>query len=220
VIDLIRRMPRSAELVIVNLICFGPFIVMSAMGLVRRETTLLYDDRRLYTIVVIELLCAPLAIAFLRARGWRFSDLGLRLTMPQTIAGMLLFIWANVAIASLYSLFTALSGSDPASLTTPVIRTSWIPLILMLLIDPLFEEGFIVAWNIRAAEQYGAAFAITLSATLRLLCHAYQGPIAPLTILPLGLIFAAIYWKWRRLWPLMVAHGVAGFFALAPGTEL
>jgi membrane protease YdiL (CAAX protease family) len=57
---------------------------------------------------------------------------------------------------------------------------------------------------------------VTLSATIRLLCHLYQGPIAPLTILPLGIIFALVYWKWRRLWPIAVAHGVAGFFALAP----
>lgn len=214
---MLRRLSPRAELVLVNLICFGPFAAMSLMGVWKRETTLLYDDRRLWTIIGIELVCGTLAVLLLRARGWKLSDFGLRISMPLTIAGMLLFIGANITIAILFEAFRAMSGTDPSALTTPVAEATWFPFLLFILIDPLYEETFEVAYNVEATKIDGAAFGITLSATIRLVCHLYQGPIAPLTILPLGIIFAAVYWKWRRVWPLAVAHGVAGWFAMAPG---
>lgn len=189
---------------------------MSIAGLWRRETVVVYDDQRLYTIAAIEVVAGTLAVLMLRARGWKLSDFGLKVSMPLTIGGMLLFIGANIAIATFYETFRALSGTDPATAVEPVARASWLAVIVILAIDPLYEETFEVAYNLRATESSGAAFGITLSATIRFICHLYQGPIAALTILPLALIFAAVYWKWRRVWPLVVAHGVASYFGLAP----
>jgi hypothetical protein len=212
----VRRLSQRAELLIINLICFGPFVVWSAIGVAERETVLLYDDRRLYTIIGIEVVAATIAILILRAQGWKLSDFGLQISMPLTIFGMLLFIGAIILISGFNEVFRAAYGSDPGAATTPVAKASWLAVLLLLAIDPLYEETFEVAYNIRATEGNGAAFGITLSALIRLACHLWQGPIAPLTILPLGLIFAAVYWKWRRVWPLVVAHGAASYFGLAP----
>lgn len=213
----LQRLSPRAELVLINLICFGPFAAISIGGLVRRETTLLFDDRRLYTIVILELVCGAAAILILRARGWKLRDFGLQPSMPLTIAGVALYIVATTIIAGINLLFIAIAGNDPGDATTPIARATWPAVMLLLAIDPLYEETFEVAYNARATESNGVAFGVTLSAVVRLICHAYQGPIAPLTILPLGIIFALVYWKWRRVWPLAVAHGVAGWFALAPG---
>lgn len=212
----LSRLSPRAELVLINLICFGPFAALSMRGLLRRETTLLFDDRRLYTIVAIELACGSLAILLLRARGWKLRDFGLQISMPLTIAGFILYIVATTIIAGISLGFVTLAGTDPGAATHPVATAHWPAVLLLLAIDPLYEETFEVAYNVRAAEKVSSAFAITLSAVIRLICHAFQGPIAPLTILPLGIIFAFVYWKWRRVWPLAVAHGVAGWFALAP----
>jgi membrane protease YdiL (CAAX protease family) len=64
-----------------------------------------------------------------------------------------------------------------------------------------------------ALSEQGAALAITASALLRFLYHLYQGPVASLAILPLGLLFAAVFWKWRSLWPLIAAHTLANIYA-------
>ena len=80
----------------------------------------------------------------------------------------------------------------------------------------MYDELFLVAYNLEAAKSHGAAFAITLSAAIRFLCHLDQGPIAAVTILPLGLIFAMVYWRWRAVWPLIVAHGVMDFVGMMP----
>ena len=213
---LLQRLSPRAELVLINLICFGPFVAISIRGLIRRETTLVFDDRRLYTIVALELICGALAILILRARGWKLRDFGLQVSMPLTIGGFALYIVATTIIAGINLVFVAIAGSDPGDATTPVATASWPAVLLLLAIDPLYEETFEVAYNIRATEHDGLAFGVTLSAVVRLLCHAYQGPIAPLTILPLGIIFGLVYWKWRRVWPLAMAHGIAGWFALSP----
>lgn len=217
--ELIRRIPKRAELLLINLICFGPFVAMSVAGLVRRETTFLYDDRRLYTYLAIEVVCGVVAVLFLRARGWKLADFGLRFSLLQTVGGLMLFAATNIAIASFYAIFREVSGSDPGALTTTVVQTTWLPVILMMIVDPLYEEGLIVAYNIRATEGDGAAFAVTFSAVVRLLCYVNQGPVAALTILPMALIFAAVYWKTRRLWPLVVAHAFANYAGLSPGTK-
>ena len=38
------------------------------------------------------------------------------------------------------------------------------------------------------------------------LVHAYQGPMAVIGILPLGLVFTYYFARSRRLWPAVVAH--------------
>lgn len=207
--------PRS-ELILINLICFGPFAAMAIVGLAAHRPVMLYDDRRLYTYAAIELVCGALAIAILRARGWTRADLGLKVSMPLTIFGMLLFIGANITLAGFYEAFRAISGTDPGASVEFVARASWPAIVVLLAIDPLYEETFEVAYNIKATENSGAMFGITLSAVIRFICHLEQGPLSALTILPLGLIFAAVYWRWRRVWPLTVAHGVASYFSLAP----
>jgi hypothetical protein len=173
-----------------------------------------FDDRRLLTIGAIELVAGTIALLILHARGWTAGELGMRVSMPLTIAGMVLLIGANIFITAIVTVFAEVTGFNVAAVTTQVTRVSWLPLVLLLAIDPIYEETFEVAYNIRATEREGPAFGISLSAAVRLVCHLDQGPIVPLTILPLGLIFAAVYWKWRRVWPLTVAHGVTAYFAL------
>lgn len=212
-----RRMSSRTELILINLICFGLFTYGSAMRLWRRETTLIYDDHRLYTVVGIELAAALLAILILRRRGWTLADFGLRPSLLDPLAGIVLFFGTMFLISFLYELIRAATGTDPDSATTAVIRTTWPAVIVLVVVNPLFEELFEVAYNIRATERDGAAFGITFSAIVRFVCHLYQGPIAAITILPIGLIFAAVYWRWRRLWPLVIAHAVMDVYGLAPG---
>jgi uncharacterized protein len=205
-----RRLSPGAELALVTLICFGPFAMLSAIGLVERNTTLLFDDRRALTFLAIEGVCGTLALLLLRARGWTPASLGFRPTLPQTLGGMLLLIGTNIGVGGFYELLRAASGTDPDA-TTFVSRLSWPVLIALTLINPLYDELFGVAYIVSAAKPHGAAFAITLSAAVRFVCHLEHGPIGAVAILPLGLLFAWVYWRWGTVWPLIVAHGVADF---------
>jgi len=211
----LRRLSPRSEWILINLICFGPLIALSVRGLLARTSIVTFDDRGIYTIIAIDVLCGSMAALILRARGWKLSDLGMRVSMPLTIAGVILFIVANVLIAGLYQAFVAITGIDPAAGTKVVTHVSKLALWLLIAIDPLFEETFEVAYNIKATEKNGAMFGITFSTVVRFICHLWQGPVVALTILPLGLILAFVYWKWKRVWPLIVARMVSTYFGLA-----
>lgn len=213
---MLRRLSPRGEWILINLICFGPIAALSIHTMLQRKTMLVLDDRAVLTLVAIEFVCGTIAALILRARGWTLADLGLRVSMPLTIAGMILFIVANVTIAGAFQLLRGATGFDPTHAVELVPRVSWFALIVMLAVDPIFEETFEVAYNIRATANDGAAFGITVSTALRVVCQLWQGPIVPLTILPLGLIFAFVYWRWRRVWPLVIAHAASSYFGLAP----
>ena len=213
---MLRRLSPVAELVLVNLICFGPFAAISIVGLVERNTAHVFDDRRALAILGIELFCGTLALLLLRARGWKPADLGLRITLPQTLGGMLLLFGANFLIALIVQVVRSATGINFDAVTSFEARLAWPVIVAYTLVNPLYDELFLVAYNVEAAKASGAAFAITLSAAVRFLCHVEQGPIATVTVLPFGLIFAFVYWRWRAVWPLIVAHGVMDFAGLFP----
>lgn len=213
---MLRRLSPVAELILVNLIAFGPFAVRSIVELAERKSAIVFDDRRALFIIGLEIVCGTLVALLLRARGWKLSDLGLRITMPQTIAGMLLLIGANIFIAGFYYLVRAASGVDIDAAMSFRMQLTWPVLVALTLINPLYDELLVVAYNLEAAKTHGAAFAITLSAAVRFVCHIEQGPMSAVTILPLGIIFGIVYWRWRRVWPLVVAHGVMDFMGMMP----
>jgi CAAX protease family protein len=202
------------EIVLVNAITFGPFAAISIAGALKHERVLVFDNRRLYMIAAIEIVAGIAGALILRARRWSAADLGIGISMPSTIAGAALFVAANVTIAGSYALFRAITGTDPAAATTPVASVSWPALLLFLLVDPIFEETFEVAYNMRATAKDGVVFGVTLTTLLRVVRYGFQGPVVIFTILPLGIVFGLVYWKWRRVWPLVVAHGIGAYFGL------
>jgi uncharacterized protein len=213
---MLRRLSPVAELILVNLLCYGSFAAISIVGLIERKTTTVFDDRRALTILGIELVCGTLAVLLLRARGWKPADLGVRITLRHTLGGMLLLFGSNLLIVLVAQLVQNATGINLDAVTSFEARVTWPFLIALTLVNPLYDELFLVAYNVEATKANGAAFAITLSAAVRLLCSLEQGPIATVTILPLGLIFAFVYWRWRSVWPLIVAHAVMDFMGMLP----
>lgn len=213
---MLRRLSPVAELILVNLITFGPFAARSILELTERNTSIVFDNRRALVLLGTELVCGTLALLLLRARGWTLSTLGLRITMPQTIGGLVLLMGSNLVITTFYLVVRDASGIDLDKVTSFEATLTWPVLIGFILVNPLYDELFLVAYNLEAAKPHGAAFAITFSAGIRFLCHLEHGPIAAVTILPLGLIFAAVYWRWRVVWPLIVAHAVMDFVGMVP----
>jgi membrane protease YdiL (CAAX protease family) len=203
-------MSRRAELMFINLICFGPFAARSILGLVEHKDALTFGDREALIVIGIEIVCGVAAVLLLRARGWSFAAFGLRPTMTQTVSGMLLLIGTYIFVGSFALVVSSMTHTNLDAVVTSHAAVSLPVLLVLTLINPLYDELFLVAYNLEAARDAGAFFAITLSTFIRFVCALDNGPIA-VVMLPLGLIFAAVYWRWRALWPLVVAHAVMDF---------
>lgn len=214
---MLRRLSTAGELALVNLICFGPFLGISIWRLVHRTERSIVTDRDMLLIVGIEIVCGVLAALILRARGWKWSDFGTAHSFLQAIAGAMLFVATSLLMALAIGIYQSASGIDLTKVVTAEASVSWPVIALVVLVNPLYEEFFEVAYNLRAGiETYGAPFMITLSTAIRFACHLDHGPIAALTILPLGLVYALVYWRFRRVWPLVFGHAVSDVLGLMP----
>jgi membrane protease YdiL (CAAX protease family) len=91
-------------------------------------------------------------------------------------------------------------------------------MLAVSLLNPVFEEVFVCGYVISALkERRGTTTAINVSAGIRVFYHFYQGALGILGITPMALIFAYWFARTGRLWPLIVAHAVSDFVALAVG---
>jgi len=66
----------------------------------------------------------------------------------------------------------------------------------------------------RALSLFGAAFAVTLSAGIRMLYHVYQGPHGTLVILIFGIMLGAYYWRTRSFGAVVLTHVASDLIAL------
>jgi membrane protease YdiL (CAAX protease family) len=82
-------------------------------------------------------------------------------------------------------------------------------------VNAAFEEIFVSGYIITALKpSRGASFALNVSVAVRLLYHLYQGQMAMLGVLPVGLVYAFWYARSGRLWPLIVAHALQDVVSL------
>jgi membrane protease YdiL (CAAX protease family) len=162
-------------------------------------------------------LVALLLIAYiLRSRGWSRSDLTIAPSPGGTLWGILLLVVSVLAYWAAAVLVRLLTGSFAFAEGARVDVSASLPWIVMLsLINPVFEESMTVAYLMRYLRERGPVVAVGASSLLRVLYHLYQGPVALVGVLPLAVVFAAFYWSRRQLWPLLVAHALGDFIGVA-----
>jgi membrane protease YdiL (CAAX protease family) len=95
----------------------------------------------------------------------------------------------------------------------PAIGLSVVGILVTSVINPVFEETLVCGYIIKRLANNGAVVAITFSAFVRFLCHTHLGP-ASLGPLLMGFIFGYLYWRYRELWPLIIAHSLVDFLGL------
>lgn len=201
----IRTLSPRGELLLINTLCFGWLILAAFLAVLMRLHVFVYDTAETITAIVYELIVMAIAFAILRARGWQLADFVLRPSLANTFRGVFLYV-AFVLGYTLLGIVLYVGGVRPPAppdmrFTAPVAFT-----VVLCIVNPFFEELFVVAYNMKALENESAALAITFSAFVRFLYHVYQGPIPAVTILGFGLAAAALFRKWRSLWPLYIAH--------------
>jgi len=217
--QLIRNLSDRAEFIIVTVIAFSWITLSSLRTLLEGVRSMELTTSGILQAMLMEALILAAVIAILRTRGWTIRRLGLRFSWKAAAAGIPLFV--------IYLLVYAITVTFVGMLF-PAARTMWvfsvIPrapfflIVIFVILNSVFEELLVTAYVIESFARDGAALAITVSTLFRFAYHLYQGPLASLSIIPLGLLFGAMYWQRRNVWPLMVAHTISNVvvFALNP----
>jgi membrane protease YdiL (CAAX protease family) len=194
------------ERIVILLVCFGYLTLSSALAVVSGERAFLYDNAVVAFGLGVELALGFIAALLLARRGWTASDFGFRVSVGSTIAGIGLFAFTMLVCTFVYmaAVQTPLLHGWPSF--TMSLTASPALILLFMVVNSFFEEGFVAGYVIEAARGGDIAFAVSVSTVVRLLYHTYQGPAALTSIVPIGLIFALAYLRWRNLWLLIVAH--------------
>ena len=215
----IRNLSAHGEFFLVVLVCFWWGIAGSIRAVVRDlrgvHSAGAFTDGGAVTLIVLELSSLAIALWIGRVRGWSLRSFNLRPGWRSSVAGVLLCI----AIASVRYVGAALTNAifpGAVHLLPVASRVSLPLLILSLAINPAYEEMIEAGYFVRSLERYGMWVGVLASALFRAFLHAHLGVNAIVVVFPIGLVFGFVYWRWRQLWPLVVAHALFDLYALFP----
>jgi uncharacterized protein len=214
-----REDSSYSEVMLVLFVALGNPIVASLMmlfdaGITSKYSTLT-SDRLLYTCAY-EIMVLSLTAFFLKRRGWVREDLYLDINWRLTVTG---FVLAGCCILVTYSAsyLLPLLGLKAAEsvLQTGPHGLDIAAILTVSVVNPFFEETIVVAYLMGAfLNPEAPTKAINISVGVRLLYHLYQGAAGVITIVPMGLLFSYYFYKKRKLWPLVLAHGIMDLVAL------
>lgn len=172
------------------------------------------SDRTALWLVCYELLAFLVVLWIARVRGWSFKTFGLRVSWKWTGAGILLLLVVLVALSFQTVIFNLLNPPDGKAEPLTNCGLTLPSVILVSVINPIFEELMEVGYFFHTLKPCGVWVAVLASAFFRALLHGYAGFNLAAGVLLLGLIFGFAYAWWRQLWPLVIAHAIIDFFAL------
>jgi len=202
--------------VLVTTLCFSYFVLSSAFVLLSGVRQIDLTSGRVAQGIAIEIFILILAGAILKVRGWTKGRLGLTFSWGQAAAGIPVFIlylllyWITATFVLMVWPRVMTVGVFHFSMSAPF----WL-MTLFIVLNSFFEETTVTAYVITSLSRQGAAVAITASTLLRFAYHLYQGPLGAISVIPAGLVFGAMYWRSRNVWPLIVAHSIANVVAFA-----
>lgn len=202
-----------AELWLVLWVCGGFFVASSILHLVQGAVVVL-DTSHVLMLVGYEALLAVAFIPFLRSRGWTVQRVTARLEALDILRAAALFI-------ALYVLVRGARGASSlagiSSNTVGVHMTAslpWLAIALASVVNPVFEEFLYLGYLFNALKQYGPLIAAFAAVCLRVAIHVYQGPGAVAEHVVIAIVLTAYYFRTRRLWPVIMAHGLMDMLAL------
>ncbi|HZM02885.1 MAG TPA: CPBP family intramembrane glutamic endopeptidase [Candidatus Saccharimonadales bacterium] len=218
----IRNLSRPAEFFLVVLVCFWWGIIGSAKQfvghLMHGAKTEQITNGLVCGVVIMQLLVMIFAFWVGRIRGWSLAMFGSRISWKGTFKGLLLLLVTILAMLFSVALTNVLAPGArnvPHVVNGVTVSRLTLPFILLFsLVNPIYEEVLGTGYFIHSLQRCGMLPSVLASACFRAFLHSYQGLDAIVIVLPMGLVFGFCYWRWRQLWPLIVAHIVFDLWPL------
>jgi membrane protease YdiL (CAAX protease family) len=213
----IRNFSATTEFCLVLFIWIGLIVVSRIVAIAERlwqlpPPTMHLSDGDAVGLAVYESLRLGLILWIGRIRGWSLATFGLRPTWKWTGAGIVLFFAAGFTTRGM-RLVT--KEFFPTPLDSHIVSELTLPFIILIsVINPIVEESLWGGYLTQTLQRYGKWVTVLASAFLRTFCHAHLGMMAFVSILPMGVIYGLVYWRWRQLWLLVVAHSLQMIFSL------
>jgi len=219
--SIIRGFSAPTEFLLVLFVCFGLTMVHITAWIIHNvwvghapssvETRPLQNDGIIF-LAVMEVMTLAIALGIGRIRGWSLATFGFRLSWKWAAAGVFLFaafflLQQVIGFVTREVFHSAVDYHRINQLTLPVI-------VLISLINPIFEETIESGYIFYALEKHGLWLTVVVSAGFRAFLHATMGLSGVVAMFAQGLLYGLFYWRWRQLWPLVIAHALQMLYSL------
>jgi membrane protease YdiL (CAAX protease family) len=211
---LVQKLSAVQEAALITAIFAGWFIYSAFWVVLAGFPTdaIGYSNAAAVSLVVFECIMFAIAAVVLRWRGWRLQDFLFPVSWRQAPVAVGLLLLSGVINALLWEAVT--SRFDDGSIFRNVTRPGVVAALLVSVVNGTFEEFFLCRYLIDRFRASGAAFAVMLSASIRMLYHVYQGPHGTVSILVFGVIVGTYYWRTRTLGAVVMTHVLLDIIAL------
>jgi uncharacterized protein len=211
-----RREFFAPEFFLIVLLAFGLFSVASVRALfgpLTGRAALLFDDHRVWTLMIYQLSVAPVIIYILWERGWKWADFSVGISPRGVLQGLGLAVGAFALSKAALMLSASVASASVAAGAIPAPAATGLfamgGMLAASIVKAVFEEVLVCGYVVQSLRgKFGIALAVNASIALRMSFHLYQGPSAFLTFAVFGLLFTFFYLRTGRLWPLIVAHAL------------
>jgi uncharacterized protein len=204
---------REVEVVDILVVVFlfaGPFIWWSSQSVAADFRSPEFSNQGLIALVVTELILASLALGYLALRLGTLKQFAFSVSWKETVWGVVLYFAALLAWLVAYAVGAQyLPGGEVMEKASAIASMSVLPILAMSLVNGIYEEFFLVRFLVEALAKHRAWFAIGVSSLVRIAYHFYQGPQGAVFALVFGVTVSVFYWRYRVIWPAMVAHIIA-----------
>lgn len=217
---LLNKLSPTIELLIVLILGFGLFIYSSTNSFLAVNSDFSHSWNFKITslghsiILIYETIALFIIVYILKVRGWKISDFNLEFTFRLIWIALLLVFVRNVVGTIAYKIFehaTVIDNSGAKHIQYG-LKANWIVISLLIIINSVYEEFILIGYLFKRLERYHPAIIIGLSTLIRMSYHTYQGWMGIIYIIPTGLIFGCYYYRYKKLWPLILAHGLMNLF--------
>jgi uncharacterized protein len=211
------RISKIAEVFIVLTLGFGFFIYSSTTVIInnsKASTTQTYDSYDFAFIIVYEIIILTIIAYFLKQKHWTLRDFNLDFTLKMCGVAILLVIIRETIGIFITQTLTALRVLNPVTINEPSIsfQSNIVSVGLIIIINSIYEEVLLIGYFFKRFEKYHPAIIILISFIVLASYHTYQGWTNLPMVFTLALVFGLYYIKYKKLWPLIIAHGIGNIF--------
>ncbi|EKF19966.1 CPBP family intramembrane glutamic endopeptidase [Nitratireductor pacificus] len=221
------------HILITGAIMFGEFLWFSSSAWLSVETYAVtaYSDTDNFQMLLFQTSRLTLALLYLYyVAGWSIRRLSWGITVYATLLGIPIFLALGLGQDLVAIVLDGLQGAPPnptegtapspedvpvaTQLVAPATAGGWLLTIGYALLNGVYEELFLVGIVLAVRQDWRVA-AMVASVLVRAGFHTYQGLDIAFTMALLGAAMFALYRLIGKLWPLMVAHGIADIVGLS-----
>ena len=183
------------------------------------DAAIVLDDREALATLGIEAVFAVLFVPWLWWRGWRMPALSQPSGPLDVPRGIVLWFLAYLALGVAFGAVALFEQK----IAEPSIRVNLSDLVIISvsILNAVFEELLWLGYGVTAlSRRIGLRRACIISVLLRTSVHVYEGPLAVVGVLPIGIVFTLYFARTRRVWPVIVAHALQDAFAFVYLTQV